>query len=66
MLAGAPYADVRSLCWLLLACIGDRRGDQFSHASDIWSMGLVVGECAQHRHMLPPTHGFWEVFLLVA
>eukprot|EP01046_Picozoa_sp_COSAG06_P038142 COSAG06_NODE_4377_length_4316_cov_2.766025_6_plen_30_part_00 len=29
-------------------------------------MGLVVGECAQHRHMLPPTHGFWEVFLLVA
>jgi hypothetical protein len=42
------------------------RGDPFSHASDIWSMGLVVGESAQHRHMLPPTHGFYEIFLLVA
>lgn len=42
------------------------RGDPFSHASDIWSMGLVVGESAQHRHMLPPTHNFYDLFLLVA
>ena len=42
------------------------RGDRFSHQSDVWSMGLVVGECALGRHMLPPTQGFYELFLLVA
>lgn len=29
-------------------------------------MGLIVGECVQHKHMLPPTRGFYEIFLLVA
>eukprot|EP01047_Picozoa_sp_COSAG01_P071689 COSAG01_NODE_11193_length_1985_cov_2.538176_1_plen_62_part_00 len=30
------------------------------------SVGLIVGECAVARHLLPPTSGFYELFLLVA
>ena len=42
------------------------RGEDHSHKSDVWSLGLIIGECATCAHLLPPTQGFYELFLLVA
>jgi serine/threonine protein kinase len=41
------------------------RGDDHSYSSDVWSLGLIAGECGLGRHMLENVASFYELFLLV-